>query len=99
MMSVDDALREGKIVLYVDILDYEILNCVKRVSCFFAPTESFHDVLKQVAGKNSVGINLENGRDRFFQLFFTNSKGETKRLEKSNKLKESGIRHKVNFFH
>lgn len=92
---MEDVLREGKIVLYFEILDYEILNCVKRASDFFDTDKTVSEAFRRIANKNSVGINLENGRENFFQLFYTTPSGEVTRLEREKTLKQLGLSSKV----
>jgi len=48
---VYEALKEGKLVLSVEISDYVQLNCVKKFSDFFDVNLTINEVIHQIAKK------------------------------------------------
>jgi len=89
-----EKLREGKLVLAVEIFDYLQLNCVRTFSDFFNYEMTVHATIFQIAKKNSVGLDLSGGKDQQFELYSKNSKGQQTPLEKNQTLGFYSFNHK-----
>jgi len=94
MNPIYDALREGKLVLSVEIEDYAAMNCVKKFSDFFDINQTVGDVIVQIAKKKSVFLDLTEGKDRQFQLFFVDKKEKKMQLDKEKPLSFYGLAHR-----
>jgi len=84
---------ENKIILSVEIEDYEVLKCVRKFSDFFDINSTALDAIFQIAKKNSVCLDLSNERDNFFQLYLS-SKSSLIKLDKTKKLSQCGLTHR-----
>jgi len=84
---------ENKIVLTIEIEDYEVLNCVRKFSDFFDINATILEAIFQIAKKNSVCLDLSNDRDNYFQLYLSSTQ-KSIRLDKTRRLSQCGLTHR-----
>jgi len=90
--KVYDALKGGKLVLSIEIDDYEKLNCVKKFSDFFEASLTINEVLHQIAKKKSVFLDLSEGKDKKFQLYLQDKKEKRTLMDKEKSLSFYGLK-------
>lgn len=93
--SIFEAMKEGKLILLVEIEDYLDLQCAKTVTEFFEQKETVRVALYHLATRNSVSIDLSNGREELFDLFYVNSAGNLVLMDKNKLLDDYSLTYKV----